>query len=98
MGREWSDPIGAILFDMCEQCDIHANGRGLTLDRNNVVRMWGRMLDVELHSGEYLTEAERTLGGYFDGIRVLLERHPYLSHKGTSTSCPPTGPFTLGLG
>lgn len=66
----------AIVYDDCERCEQHANAHGITLDRDNLIRMWSRMLDVEVHgSSEYLTENERKLGYSLDRTRVLLEKY-----------------------
>lgn len=71
-----NDPADAVLWDDCERCEEHAQHPHLTLDNENLVRLWYRMLAAERDGdGRYLTATESRAGFVLHGIALFLERH-----------------------
>jgi hypothetical protein len=80
---EANDDPEAILFNDCADCGYKARNFGLDLDTENWMRMWDRMLEVELSTGNdhYRSEPEALLGKYMYRMYVALERYTTIDPK-----------------
>ena len=70
-----ADDPEAILWDDCERCDEHTEHPHATLDKNNIINLWRRMVDKEFYGrGHYRSEAEARASHELMYIAVFLQR------------------------
>ena len=77
---------GTILYDDCPRCSEHVEKLGLELDHELYIKMWNRMLAVNLSRGsriqtEYHSHNEMILGNYLYRIAIALRMHTNIDIK-----------------